>query len=391
VPRRNLPLFLGLCLASPAARGTDFSPLLHDMVPVPEGADLRPGGRPMRHPGAGRLVFLNGGGGVYTSGWPNDSVTNRSSVIAGDSATLPVWSYDEASWETVLSCVQDLFADFDVHVTDEDPGDVPHVECAVGGSPRDIGWPDTVGGVAPAGCGIIEEAIVFVFSNVYSGNLDSICWTAGQEIGHAYGLDHENYCDDVMSYDHTCPDKGFTDRDANCGEFASRPCRCGGETQNSYQILLDRLGPHPPNAAPFVSIVTPGDGSVVEAGFQIDVEASDDLGVDFVRLRLAGEFVENDGLEPWHFVAPDDLPAGALLVEVEAMDYDGASATDSVTVTVITTDDCGGDPLCADAAPEADAGPPLRRKTYGCGCRTGGAGGSGAMLAALAFLYRRRK
>lgn len=383
-------MLLGL-RSGPAESATLPTPLLDDVVPVPDDADLTPDEGPVEHPGARRIVYLNGDGGVYTDGWPDDSGTNRASVVIGDSANIPAWGYGDASWEFLLSCVRELFADYDVHVTDEDPGDAAHVECAVGGSPLDIGWPETAGGVAPAGCGIIEEAVVFVFSNVYDGNLERICWTAGQEVGHAYGLDHVTLCDDVMTYDDTCPDKEFTDVDADCGEGVSRPCRCGGFTQNSHRLLLDRLGPHPANVPPTVSILAPADGALVDPGFAIDVEASDDLAVDFVRLRLAGEFVENDGSLPYGFVAPGDLPAGPLRIEVDAVDLDGASATDSVTVTVRGIDGCEGGPDCADAAASPlDAGTG-RRASAGCGCAAAGPGGWGAALATAIFLCRRRR
>jgi len=318
-----------------------------------------------RHPGASRLIYMNRFGGEYYDGWPDDSRMNRASALAVDRAVLPAYPYDD-TWGELVECVRDVFADFDVYVTEEDPGDLEHIEVVVGGSGEDIGHPEA-GGIAPGTCSVLENAVVFVFAGD-STDLDRLCWTAGQEAGHAYGLDHVTFCDDIMTYDFTCASKDFTDVDAYCGEYVSRPCRCGGDTQNSHQLLLERLGPHPANAPPTVSIVAPADGAVVGPGFAIDVEATDDFGVDYVRLEIDGENVDTDGLEPWGFVAPADLANGTHSIAVQAVDYDGDSGSDAITVTLSGSDACPEPPCDPDAGSAGDGGDAPRHRAYGCGC-----------------------
>jgi hypothetical protein len=346
-----------------------------------------PGTAGARHPGAKRTIFMNRFGGEYLRGWPSDSRINRSSVMNVDRAIVPAYPHD-VTWGGIMDCMRDAFADFDIYVTDEDPGDVDHLEIVVGGLAEDLGLPPSVGGISPwSGCDVLENSIVFAFAGD-STDLDWLCWVSGQELGHSFGLDHVTYCDDFMTYDFTCSSRSFTDEDAYCGETSSRPCYCGGETQNSYQLLLERLGPHPPNAAPTVAIVSPADGAVVAPGFAVEVEASDDLGVDYVRLEIDGDQVDVDGVEPWGFVAPDDLAAGPHDVSVQALDYDGDSATDSITVTV-----AGGEPCpepCTDAG-TGDGGADARHSEYGCGCATSAPASPVWILAALPLLCRRSR
>jgi hypothetical protein len=59
----------------------------------------------------------------------------------------------------------------------------------------------------------------------------------------SFGLDHVRECRDLLSFETDCSDRSFVDDDITCGEFEDRPCNCGGDTQNSFQHLLDLLGP----------------------------------------------------------------------------------------------------------------------------------------------------
>ncbi len=62
------------------------------------------------------------------------------------------------------------------------------------------------------------------------------------EIAHAYGLDHEYLCKDVMTYLRGCGSKSFVDAEAPCGESKKRHCEGGSPTQNSFKRLVDVLG-----------------------------------------------------------------------------------------------------------------------------------------------------
>src|SRR5690606_19334412 len=138
------------------------------------------------------------------------------------------------------------------------------------------GLPNGVGGVAPIDtfqCNIIPRAVVYVFSGALPNNAQVLCEVAAQEIAHALSLDHELLCEDPMTYLSGCGAKTFQDRAAQCGEFSPRQCDCGRPSQNSVQILYDKLGPSggsptpPPTVddegPPSVSIASPANGAVL--------------------------------------------------------------------------------------------------------------------------------
>jgi Big-like domain-containing protein len=303
---------------------------------------------PMTHPGATWIIYLNRNGGRYDPGWPDDSQTNRSSVLSftlGSGADIPAYSFGDASWQQVLDCVRDLYADFDVYITDEDPGDTPHMETVVGGSPGTIGLPPGVGGIAPSGCEPIPNSVQYVFPDTYGPGMEQgICEATGQETAHSFGLDHEYWCPDVMTYLFDCGvAKTFVDEDHPCGEYGPRDCSCGSPTQNSYQWLLTYAGAHPLVQPPTVSITSPGDGDTVAAGFQVSVDATDDGTIVGMDLVIDGATEDSATSPPWQLDAPGDLADGDHEVVARATDDDGETATDTihVTVTSIPGDECG--------------------------------------------------
>jgi len=88
--------------------------------------------------------------------------------------------------------------------------------------------------------------MIFAFSATNSNDVQATCETIAMEVAHAYGLDHEYLCKDVMTYLRGCGKKSFVDADAPCGESKKRTCEGGAPTQNSYQRLLKVLGPAKP-------------------------------------------------------------------------------------------------------------------------------------------------
>jgi hypothetical protein len=190
-----------------------------------------------------RVIYMNRHGGTFTPGDSN-SRTNRSSIVSYTSSIAP-WDASEAGWQEVMSCMRELWAPFDVEITDLDPGDTPHIESVVAGRPQDVGMSSGIGGVSPFDCGIIESSIVFTFARVYGSDYRAICETAAQEVAHSFGLDHEYMCEDPMTYLYGCGEKSFQPVAAPCGEYSARSCSCGGTTQNSVELLLAHNGPRP--------------------------------------------------------------------------------------------------------------------------------------------------
>ena len=193
-----------------------------------------------------KVIYLNHRGVTLTPG-EDDSTTNHSSIIGGTSV-VPAWNTSPATWNATVACMQDMFSRFDVTVTDQDPGATPHIEAVFGGSPQDIGMGQGVGGVSPftEDCGIIENSIVFTFTDVFPDDAQTVCEVMSQEVAHSYGLDHEMLASDPMTYLQYNGNRSFKDQTVSCGEYQNRPCGIGGSTcranQNSVQLLYARVG-----------------------------------------------------------------------------------------------------------------------------------------------------
>jgi len=157
---------------------------------------------------------------------------------------MPGWKGTKAGWTKIVGCVKKMFARFDVEVVEQRPAHDEYIVVAVGGRPRDLGLNEKhVTGLAPFNGQVIPRAVVFAFAAQVGHDVRATCETIAMEVAHAYGLDHEYLCKDVMTYLGGCGAKGFVDRDAPCGEKKARACRSGEATQNSYRMLLGVLGP----------------------------------------------------------------------------------------------------------------------------------------------------
>jgi hypothetical protein len=271
--------------------------------------------------------------------------------------------------------MQDMFARWDVVVTDKDPGDVPHLEAVFGGSPQDVGMPAGVGGVSPFtyDCGIIESSIVFTFTNVFPNDAQLICEVMAQEIAHSYGLDHEMLASDPMSYLDYSGDRSFKDRTVPCGEYESRACGIGGSScrpnQNSVQLLNQRLG-EGDIVAPMLAITSPAHRSTQPPGFEVAAVASDNIAVTVASLYVDDVLVESEaGPGPYTFTTDTMLPDGEHVVRVDA--FDGRNIQrEEITVHVSV----------AGMEPDDDDG----------GCSNRSAGGL-ALGPLVAFRIRRRR
>lgn len=204
----------------------------------PSGATARTGGR---------VVYLNRDGAVLWPGAENDAGSQTSTIVRRPTSISP-WDIDDDIWAETLDCVREIYRPFDVTITDEDPGDTPHMEAIFGGHPNDVGLPDNVAGVSPftSDCGMIEDSIVFTFTDVMPDNARTMCEVMAQEIAHSYGLDHEMLASDPMTYLDYDGDRTFQNVEAPCGENTNRLCGINGSTcrkkQNSVALLTERLG-----------------------------------------------------------------------------------------------------------------------------------------------------
>lgn len=193
-----------------------------------------------------RTIYLNRDGALVRPG-ANDARLSTSSIVQEPTLLSP-WDIDDEVWDETVACVRELYARFDVTITDEDPGDVPHIQAVFGGHPRDVGLPDNVAGVSPftTDCGVIENSVVFTFTDVLPDDPRLMCEVMAQEIAHSFGADHELLPEDPMTYLDYPGERSFQDKLAACGEDTPRPCGIDShvcwQKQNSVQLLGSRLG-----------------------------------------------------------------------------------------------------------------------------------------------------
>ncbi|CAN5897100.1 hypothetical protein BH11MYX3_BH11MYX3_12380 [soil metagenome] len=197
-------------------------------------------------PATTRIIYLAHDGIELRPG-ATDSRELTSSVVKYE-VSIPPWRTRPEVWAETVACVQRVFAPFAVEVTDQDPGDEPHLTAVFGGSPSLLDLPRSNAGISPfrRDCSVIEHSIVFAFTDILPDDARTVCNVIAQEIGHSYGLDHALLVSDPMSTQHAAIDRAFADQDLACGETEARPCGLPGATcratQNSYALLGDRLG-----------------------------------------------------------------------------------------------------------------------------------------------------
>jgi hypothetical protein len=309
-----------------------------------------------------RIIYLNHKGVTLYPG-DDDARTNRSSIVSSTS-TVPAWNTSAATWAATVTCMRDMFSRWDVTVTDVDPGNAPHIEAVFGGSPQNIGMQSGVGGVSPFtdDCGIIENSIVFTFTNVFPDNAQTVYEVMAQEIAHSFGLDHEMLASDPMTYLDYSGKRTFKDQTVSCGEYQNRACGIGGTAcrpnQNSVQLLNQRLG-LADLVAPTMGITSPHDGDVVPPGFAVEATAMDNIAVMNATLSIDG-------------VAAGMVPGGGPFMWTT----DGTLAEGSHAITVEVTD--GHNVQNQTIHITVMAGAPPGGGGTGSGSGDGGGGGGGA-------------
>lgn len=299
------------------------------------------------------VIYVNRciGGCTLTPG-ANDSRGDTVSFIQS-TVNIDQFMYDEATYQEVIDCVRQVYLPYNVDIVTEEPAG-PHHEAILAGVPGDLGLNPQVGGIAPAACSPIDNAISFSFANNGQDVL-TMCWTVAQESAHAFGLpDHVFDCSDPMTYIPGCGTKFFRDEALPCGEFAlnDKPCRCGRSRQNSHQVLLDTFGPGEAPPPPDVSVALPEDGSSVTEGFSIYAFASDPRLVERVELWLNGnkylevpghDFADRDND---YFISAPTHADGFINVEIRA--YNDLDSMASASNTVLKGDPCQSDSDCFD-------------------------------------------
>lgn len=300
-------------------------------------------------------VSCAGGGCLCTGGsagtYMIEEFQNSQGQI-GDAAT--------EEWQQIVECVREVYSPYNVTVTDTLPANtISHTQGIIAGKPINIGYPNTsVGGIAPGGnCEPKDNVLSFTFANIYGGGtvrdrVLELCTVAAQETAHSFGLDHafefsdgRSTCNDPMTYRRDCGgQRFFRNVSAKCGEFAARPCRCGG-MQNSHSRLLSIFGPGTPlTPPPTLSVSSPVSGDTVPNATPVIATAAAQRGVEHLDLYLNGYkwlTVKGAAFGPdgqpettYALPLPAGVPDGVIDIVVKAYDdIEAETVAPAITVT----------------------------------------------------------
>ena len=186
------------------------------------------------------LNWCDGGCTVHPGA---DNISLGQSSVVSTTSTLSENTFDSVTRASIVACVQSKFAAYNIFIDDHASSAV-HREILLAGTPGQLGFPSGVSNVSPTNCAGIENAYGFVFTGTLNNDVAAACNVTALSIAELLGLDHELSCPDLTSYLTGCGAKSFTDVDAGCGETTARACACG-PSQNSHQLLLERLHAHP--------------------------------------------------------------------------------------------------------------------------------------------------
>ena len=223
---------------------------------------------------------------------------------------------------------------------------------------------DRVAGIAPFLCDDLQGGVAYTFSG--GGTAKETAIIIAQEQAHLVGLEHTLSTSDVMDPTICSNCDGYEQVDNQI-----QADHCGRTTQNSYQMMLDRLGPwtggvkptpfgcEDDEAAPSIRILAPVDDAVVGGDFPLQVEATDDCRIAAVSVKVMPM-----GLTAQSAAPPFDWTltkiSGRQTITVTATDPSGKLSSASVTVEAPGSagqgGQAGGDPLAENGGTPAEAG-----------------------------------
>lgn len=248
----------------------------------------------------------------------------------------------------------------------------------------------TTAGIAPFYCQDLAGGVAYAFMGGATAKETAII--IAQEQAHLVGLEHTKSERDLMHPTVCTACDGFEDLDNKIDSD-----HCGRATQNSYQMMLDRLGSWPGGVkpspfgcepdvrAPSVAILQPAEGATVAANFQLNVQASDDCQIKKVSVSIDPLGLRAESAAPpfsWNLTRI----SGRQTITVSASDSSGKQS--SATVTVSAPGGTGGRPgTDAGSAPAVDANVPgsdaddfptaQNQSSVATGCELGGCDTSG--------------
>jgi len=190
---------------------------------------------------ANAIVYLDRFGGAYDHSAADDATQNVGIVFDGP-RTLAPYPGDDVAWSDMSSCMRDALAQFDVVVTENDPGATPHLELVF----TDTYWVDpAVTHVFPSSCKPGHQIEVIFGSALATPTrgcevaMDGLAEMVGQ-------LGPSQNCLDFTSPANDCGVRSFLAVDETCVDAQTdlaAPCRCDASatTQNSSATLAALL------------------------------------------------------------------------------------------------------------------------------------------------------
>jgi hypothetical protein len=378
-------------------------------------------------------IFLNFFGSDELSPGTNSALDESSCLQA--SMPWPGFGGTEQQALALINVFENQMAPYGVRIAYDErpPSHLPYAMVMMGGSPAMLGLGGSVLGVScSSDCGDFWwRDTTFAFTdNINPNNAEVLGTTALHEAAHAFGLAHIGDSTKIMNPFVGTPNVTWGDScvpyDDATGGINCMPTHdefCGGGAQNSGAELLAYFGPNSDDLEPpSVEILSPADGTEIEVGGSVTVEAEISDNHEGAGWRLVIPEVEQEAVafafeKSWPL---GNLPAGVYTLRVEAIDHDRNEASDEVKIYVgmdapdpgeSTSSDSGadgdsdegeadddasseddddddGDGTLGDssAAATGDGGSP-----QGCACGTATTGGVGGKWLWLGLLGARRR
>jgi hypothetical protein len=293
------------------------------------------------------ILFLNFGGQMLHGGNCNSSQTNCSFIVTGSTYNFP--AYTGTNIAQIVQTVQGFYMPFNVQIVTSRPASGNYSMTMVGPGSAITGTPGAAG-VAPLDCGDANQNDVsYAFTDVVS-SVHEIAVTIAQESAHGFGLGHTNDPTDIQYPALSGRETAFQNKNMMIYDIGGGSSDCTGTgMQNSYQLLLNNVGPSAPlgpdTTPPTVGFNSPKDGDTVPAAFTIDFAASDDRGVVALDLYVDGTKIGGTGQTPWTF----NIPAGTIAAGVHKLKGVGSDmagnmgSSSEISVTVRAIGETPGD------------------------------------------------
>ena len=216
----------------------------NDLAPIPPGASARQAAQSADAAGDTRVLWLwLADGKTMAPAWSQYACPN------GQNTAPPAFTCSggtpESCLKTTIPILEQWYADFNLVMTRQKPTTSPFYTSIITG-PSGGSWCGSPGAGISAmdtseGCtDRFWDGDDWTASYVFqcSGKAGTTCaYLIAHEHAHTVGLTHTKDQEDVMVTPGPASVKGFQNRDMSMGSPS-----CGRPSQNSYQLLIDRLG-----------------------------------------------------------------------------------------------------------------------------------------------------